>query len=364
LGHCHPEVTAAVNLQAGTLVHVSNLFKNQLAPRLAAEIDRLISEGVERVSGASARGKVFFSNSGSEANECAIKLARKRSGKSGTGRYLIVSAEGGFHGRTLGSLSATGQPLKQIPFGPLPQGFVQVPIGDSDALTKECRNGHLGAVIIEPVQGETGVIEVPGEFVMKARELCDEQDALLILDEVQTGFGRTGKWFGFEHHGVVPDVVTLAKSLGNGMPIGACWAIEDAAEAFVPGDHGTTFGGQPLACSAALATLKIIEDNGLVGRAAIAGNRLASQLRAMEGVKQVRGAGLLIGIGLDQSLNAKAITQKALELGLIVNAIGESTIRIAPALIASDAELDEGVSILDTAIRMHVSADSKVVNAI
>ncbi|MDQ3944110.1 MAG: aminotransferase class III-fold pyridoxal phosphate-dependent enzyme, partial [Actinomycetota bacterium] len=252
LGHAHPVVAEAIAAQARTLCHVSNLYYNDIQPRLAASINGLLGGG----------GRVFFTNSGAEANECAIKLARRFGQKAGgSGRFHVVSTLNSFHGRTLTTLAATGQPAKQATFQPLPPGFSQIPFGDLDALEAEAvRLGDgFAAVLVESVQGEGGVWVAPPGYLEGVRALCDRTGALLVVDEVQTGLGRTGRWFGFEHFGVNPDVVTLAKALGNGLPIGACWARAEVATAFEAGDHATTFGGQPLAARAALATLDVME---------------------------------------------------------------------------------------------------------
>ncbi len=243
LGHAHPEVAAAIGHQAHTLSHVSNLFGNELAPEVACTIDRLVGGGTER-----AGGQVFFTNSGAEANECALKLARRW---AGPGRFAVVSTWDAFHGRTMATLAATGQVAKQQPFLPMPDGFDHVPYDDLAALEAACDPGRVAAVLLEPILGEAGVVVPSSDYLGAVRELCSEREILLIVDEVQTGLGRTGRWFGFQHLGVRPDVVTLAKALGNGMPVGACWARPEVAAAFEPGDHGSTFGGQPLAMSAA-----------------------------------------------------------------------------------------------------------------
>src|SRR5437763_7407809 len=254
LGHAHPEVTAAIAEQAGTLSHVSNLFGTTVGPQVAERLDRLIGGG----------GWVFFANSGAEANECAIKLARKWGGH---GKYAVVSAYNSFHGRTLATLHATGQPAKHEAFQPLPEGFRHVAWDDLDALDASLDTDVVAAVLLEPVQGEGGVNPATPAYFQGVRRLCDERGCLLIVDEVQTGLGRTGKWFGFQHLGVEPDVVTMAKALGNGVPIGACWARDDVAAAFVPGDHATTFGGQPLATSAARAVLEVMQREDVPARA-------------------------------------------------------------------------------------------------
>jgi acetylornithine/N-succinyldiaminopimelate aminotransferase len=337
LGHADPTVTEAVSAQAHRLLHVSNLFRNELAEPLAERIDRLVGDGSE------AGGKVFFANSGAEANECAIKLARRVGGR---GRHVVVTALGSFHGRTLATLHATGQPAKHEAFQPLPEGFVHVPYGDGDALRASFEEGPVAAVLIEAIQGENGVVPAPEGHLADVRRLCDEHGALLMLDEIQTGLGRTGRWFAFQAAGIRPDVVTVAKSLGNGVPIGACWARHEVAAAFNPGDHGSTFGGQPLACAAATATLDRMTELDAPALARRAGERLASGLLALPGVRGVRGAGLLLGCLLETHLSSPTIAARALTSGLVVNAPVPGVIRLAPPLTVSDEEIDEGLAIL------------------
>lgn len=337
LGHSHPAVAAAVSEQANTLLHVSNLFGTTVGPEVAATLDRLIG---------TTPGRVFFCNSGAEANECAIKLARKWGGR---GKYAVVSAYGSFHGRTLSTLHATGQPQKHEPFQPLPEGFRHVPWLDVDALANAL-DPSVAAVLLEPVQGEGGVMPATPEYLQAVRKLCNERGALLILDEVQTGLGRTGKWFGFQHFGIEPDVITMAKALGNGVPIGACWARAEVADAFEPGDHATTFGGQPLAASAARATLRVMEEEDVPTRAQAAGARLSKALEAVPGVTAVRGLGLLLAAELDRPI-AKQVAADALTAGLVVNAVTEQSLRIAPPLLVTDEEIDEAVAILAEVLR-------------
>jgi acetylornithine/N-succinyldiaminopimelate aminotransferase len=340
LGHAHPEVAAAIADQASTLLHVSNLYFNDVQPRVAERIDALLGGG----------GRVFFCNSGAEANECAIKLAR-RYGQThgGPERYHVISAYGSFHGRTLTTLAATGQPQKQETFQPLPSGFRQVAFDDLDAL-ESAMDDRVAAVMLEAVQGEGGVNPASAEYLHGVRRLCDEREALLIFDEVQTGFGRTGKWFGFQHAGVAPDIVTMAKALGNGMPIGGCWARADVAAAFAPGDHATTFGGQPLATRAALAVLDVMDRESIPERAARAGVRLSQGLAKLDGIVDVRGAGLLLAAELGEGRDAKAVAQHCLEAGLIVNAVTPTALRLAPPLLVSDGEIDEALEILAGAL--------------
>jgi predicted acetylornithine/succinylornithine family transaminase len=336
LGHAHPAVATALADQARTLLHVSNLYRTAVAPDVAATLDRLIDAGP---------GKVFFCNSGAEANECAIKLARKW---AGPGRFAVVSAYRSFHGRTLATLHATGQPAKHEPFQPLPEGFAHVEWNNVEALAKAIHPG-VAAVLLEPIQGEGGVNMAPPTYLQEVRALCDERGILLIMDEVQTGLGRTGKWFGFQHSGIAPDVVTMAKALGNGVPIGACWARADVADAFKPGDHATTFGGQPLATAAARAVLDVMEAEDVPARAARAGARLAAGLAAIPAVTEVRGQGLLLAAELDGRPSA-AVAAAALEAGLLVNPVTPTALRFAPSLLVSDTEVDEAIAILTTVL--------------
>jgi len=343
LGHAHPEVADALAEQARTLLHVSNLYYNDVQPRLAAELDGLLGGG----------GRVFFANSGAEANECAIKLARRHGQKHGiTHTYHVVSALNSFHGRTLTTLAATGQPAKQATFQPLPPGFWQVPYGDIGPLEAQAERfeGKLAAVLLEVVQGEGGVWPAPPGYLEAVRALCDRTGALLIIDEVQTGLGRTGKWFAFEHFGIRPDVVTMAKALGNGVPIGACWATAEAAAAFEPGDHATTFGGQPLAARAALTTVQIMQRENVPERAARAGARLTDGLAATPGVTGVRGLGLLLAAELAPGIDAKAAAAACLDRGLIVNAVTATALRFEPSLLVTDDEIDEALAILGKAL--------------
>jgi predicted acetylornithine/succinylornithine family transaminase len=337
LGHAHPAVADAIADQARTLAHVSNLYYNELQPRLAARLDALLGGG----------GRVFFANSGAEANECAIKLARRHGQASGgRERYHVVSTYGSFHGRTLTTLAATGQPQKQETFQPLPSGFRLVPFADADALAAAL-DERVCAVLLEPVQGEGGVNPAPPGYLEAVRAWCDEREALLMVDEVQTGLGRTGRWFGYQHSDVLPDVVTMAKALGNGLPIGACWARAEAAAAFQPGDHATTFGGQPLAARAALAVLEVMEAEDVPGRAARAGDLLTKSLLAVPAVVEVRGVGLLLAAELAPGLDSAAVARACLDRGLIVNAVTPTAVRLAPSLLVTDNEIGAAVEILD-----------------
>jgi len=336
LGHAHPAVADALADQARTLLHVSNLYFNALQPQLAARLDGLLGGG----------GRVFFSNSGAEANECAIKLAR-RYGQSNGGptRFEVLGAYASFHGRTLTTLAATGQPQKHEPFQPLPVGFRHVPFADADALA-DALDERVCAVLLEPLQGEGGVNVAPQGYLEDVRALCDEREALLIIDEVQTGLGRTGRWFGFQHSDVTPDIVTMAKALGNGVPIGACWARDSVAEAFRPGDHASTFGGQPLAARAALAVLDVMAAEDVPARATRAGAVLRERLDALPQVVAVRGRGLLLAAELAPGIEAGPIATACLDAGLVVNAVTPTALRFAPSLLVTDVEIEEAVGIL------------------
>ena len=332
LGHAHPAVAEALAVQASTLLHVSNLYGTEIGPEVARALDRLIGDG-EPLG-----GQVFFCNSGAEANECAIKLARRFGGR---GRHVVVSAYGSFHGRTLATLHATGQPAKHEAYQPLPEGFRHVAWDDLDALAAAL-DPSVAAVLLEPVQGEGGVNPASAAYFQGVRRLCDERGLLMMVDEVQTGLARTGRWFGFQHMGVVPDVVTMAKALGNGVPIGACWARADIASVFEPGDHATTFGGQPLAAAAARAVLATMEAVDAPGRAAKAGERLVEQVGALPGVTAVRGQGLLLGVELD-GLDARAVNAALLAAGVVANAVTPTALRLAPSLLISEEQIDDAV---------------------
>lgn len=333
VGHCHPRVVAAIAEQAGTMIHVSNLYgstpQQELAQRLASIMSGRLS---------------FFANSGAEAVECALKLARKFHGGQ---RTNFVSTVGGFHGRTFGALAATGQPAKQAPFEPLVPGFMHVEYGDPDTL-EDALDGTVAAVILEPIQGEGGVLVPPDGYLQRAREICDRTGALLILDEVQTGLGRTGSWLAAEHEGVEADIVCLAKALGGGLPIGACLARAEVAAAFTPGDHATTFGGGPVQCAAALAVLEVIEDENLLERARVGGDRLVAGLEAL-GRGTVRGRGLLLAFELGAPV-AGALASAALERGLLVNEVTPTAVRLTPPLVITDQEIDEALARLGEAL--------------
>jgi acetylornithine/succinyldiaminopimelate/putrescine aminotransferase len=318
---------------------VSNLFANPIATRAAMEIDRLLLEVTGQL------GQVFFTNSGAEANECAIKLARKHGGR---GRHVVVSALGSFHGRTLASLAATGQPTKHEPFQPMPEGFQHVAWGDIDALDKAV-DASVAAVLIEPVQGEGGVNVAPPGYLTGIREICNATGALLMIDEIQTGFGRTGRWFGFEHDGVVPDVVTLAKAMGNGMPVGACWARKDVAAVFEPGDHGSTYSGTAIAAAAVNAVISEMRRLDAPALATEKGGRLAAGLGSLPGVATVRGKGLLLAAELTDH-EAPAAYRRLLADGLVTNAVTPTALRFAPPLTVTDDEIDEAVVMVGKAL--------------
>lgn len=341
-GHCHPRVVEAICRQAATLMHTSNLFHIEPQARLA-----------ELLCTHSCAEKVFFCNSGAEANEAAIKLARKWAGlHKGPQARGIVTALNSFHGRTLATVTATGQEKYNKPFAPLPPGFTHVPYDDIDALAA-AMDETVCAVMLEPIIAEGGVI-VPDEGYMgKVRELCDERHVLLILDEVQTGLGRTGKLFGYQHWGIEPDVFTLAKALGGGFPIGACLARGDAATALEPGNHASTFGGNHLACAAGEAAVRVILEDDLAHNAAVMGQRLRDGLLTMRKsvplVAGVRGRGLLLGLELSapKGTEVEAVCR---ERGLIVNKLGDDLLRLAPPLVMTAAEADEGLEILREAL--------------
>lgn len=342
LGHCNPRVMEAIASQAGRLLHVSNLFANEVGPKVAALVDRLIRDGnLDK-----GQGRVFFANSGAEANEAAIKLVRKYGGADG--RYHIVATDGSFHGRTMGALSATGQPGKQKPFEPLVPGFTHVPWNDIDLLEKAVGDQTV-AVMIETIQGEGGVNDPAEGYLAEVRRLCDDRGVLLVVDEVQTGFGRTGRWFAFQEHGILPDVVTVAKALGSGMPIGACWARAEVAAAFSSGDHGTTFGGQPLAASAALATLREMIEIDAPQRAQTIGAQIERTLSGVKGIEDISGRGILIGLQLSGPV-AKKVAAKVFSEGLIVNPIGDRVIRLAPPFVVSPDEVAHACDLIAQAL--------------
>lgn len=346
LGHSHPEVAAALYEQAQTLLHVSNLFGTEPGWQVAQTLDRLLGVGQPGWPGSGqSRGQVFFANSGAEANECALKLARRFGGR---GRHVVVSAFGSFHGRTLATLHATGQPAKHEVFQPLPEGFRHVAWCDLAELEGSL-DPSVAAVLLEPVQGEGGVNPATAEYFQGVRRICDERGILFMVDEVQTGLGRCGSWFAHQQLGVVPDVVTMAKALGNGVPIGACWAKTEVAAAFEPGDHATTYGGQPLATAAARAVLAVMEAEDVPARARRAGERIRLGVTALDGVAAVRGMGLLLALELEGH-DAKSVAARLLELGVIVNAVTPTALRLAPSLLISDEEIDHAIALLAEAL--------------
>ena len=340
LGHANPVIAEAISRQASRLVHVSNFFTNPVATEAAIKLNALLKEATGD------DGQLFFTNSGAEANECALKLARKWGGR---GRHSVVSAFGSFHGRTLATLAATGQPAKHEPFFPMPEGFRHVAWGDLDAM-RAAVDGSVAAVLIEPIQGEGGVIPAPPGYLQGIRQLCDETGALMMVDEIQTGFARTGRWFGFQHVNVKPDVVTLAKAMGNGMPVGACWARREVAAVFQPGDHGSTYSGTALATAAVVAVIDEMRRIDAPRLAAEQGEKFTAMLLAIPQVDSVRGAGLLLGAKLADGIDAPTVYKSLLGKGLICNAVNASTLRFAPPLTVSDAELSEAAALIGEAL--------------
>jgi predicted acetylornithine/succinylornithine family transaminase len=340
LGHNHPALTAAIQAQAARVLHVSNLY---LIPEQAA-----LAAGLCKVSGLD---RVFFCNSGAEANEAAIKLARRYWHRRGGRRFEIIVAQQSFHGRTMGTLAATAQPKYQEGFAPLPSGFVPVPFDDPEAL-RAAITPFTAAVMLEVVQGEGGYRFPAPSYLPMVRRVCDEHGLLLVLDEIQTGMARTGRWFAYEHFGIRPDAITLAKGLGGGVPIGALLATGAVASAFQPGDHGSTFGGNPLACAAALAVVETIEREHLVEHAAQAGAYLVGRLRELAGrlpaVADVRGLGLMVAA--DLTVDAGQVVTECRNRGLLLNAVQPKTLRLVPPLIVTEAEIDQAVDILDGAL--------------
>lgn len=338
LGHAHPAVREALCDQAGRLIHTSNLYGVVEQERLGALLTA--QAGMDRV---------FFANSGAEANEAAIKLARLHAHRRGIENPAILVAEHSFHGRTLATLSATGNRKVQAGFEPLVQGFVRVPYNDLDAIETAATNRpNIVAILIEPIQGEGGIRVPSDDYLNRLREICDRSGWLLMLDEIQTGIGRTGRLFAFQHSEIQPDVVTLAKGLGNGVPIGACLARGAAAEVFSPGSHGSTFGGNPLACRVGRAVLETLLAENLIDAAAVQGEYLLTALRSAlgttRGVVEIRGRGLMLGIELDRP--CAALVGQALEAGVLINVTAERVIRLLPPLIIDRAQLDELVATL------------------
>lgn len=333
LGHAHPAIVKAVTKQISTLGHVSNFYAH---PNVLA-----LSEKLVKLTGDKS-ARVFFCNSGAEANEAALKLSRK------TGRTRIVATKDSFHGRTMGALSLTGQPTKSEAFKPLIKGITHVPYGDMGAMLKKV-NKKTAMVIVEPIMGEAGVIVPPHGYLQALRELCDETGALLVFDCVQTGMGRTGDWFGYEYSGIKPDVITLAKGLGGGLPLGAMIALGGAAELFEPGDHGSTFGGNPIATAAGIAVIDTIEKTKLLKRVGEVGLELMADLALIEGVKSVRGAGLLIGVEFSAPI-AKKVAAQCQKNGVLVNGNSETVIRIAPPLIITDRDISKFLKVFTESV--------------
>jgi predicted acetylornithine/succinylornithine family transaminase len=334
LGHCHPAVVAAVQEQSARLMHASNLFYTEPMARLA-----------QRLSESSLGGRVFFANSGTEANECAIKVARKHAHGRGIAAPEIVSFEGDFHGRTYGALAATPGLAGNEALGPMLPGFRAVPHNDVSAL-REAVGENTAAVLIEAIQGEAGIQPISDEVLLAAREACDESGALLILDEIQTGMGRTGSLWAYEQTPVRPDVITSAKALGGGMPIGACITGPAAADVLEPGDHGSTFAGGPVVASAALAVLEVTDDPALLRRVRELGAELREGLAALDGVAEVRGGGLMVGVGLDEGIDAQAIGADLLQHGLVVNVPVPSTLRLLPPLLVDSSQIERAVGLI------------------
>jgi len=334
LGHCHPAVVEAVREQAGRLLHVSNLFYTEPMARLA-----------QRLADSSLGGRVFFSNSGTEAVECAIKVARKHAHGRGVREPEIVSFEGDFHGRSYGALSATPGLARNEALGPMLRGFRSVPHNDAAAL-REAVGERTAAVLIEPIQGESGIHPTSDEALLAAREACDEAGALLIFDEIQTGIGRTGSLWAYEQTPVRPDLITTAKALGGGVPIGACITGPVAADVLEPGDHGSTFAGAPLATAAALAVLEIVDDSVLLRRVRELGAYLRERLEGLEGVRETRGRGLMIGVGLGEGLDAGTVGADLLERGLVVNVPNPQTVRLLPPLLIDPHHVDRAVALI------------------
>lgn len=346
VGHANPRVAKAAGAQLSQLVHVSNLFYNEPMVELAARLTRL--SGLDRV---------FFANCGATANETAIKLARRHAQqKHGAPRFEIVSLLDSFHGRTLATLAATGQPAKQQTFHPLPPGFRQVPQGDIKAL-EDAVNPQTAAVLLETTQGEGGVVPLSASYLQAAREICDRTGTLMIVDDVQAGMGRTGHLFSWQGLGFEPDIATVAKAMANGLAMGACLAREEVATAFRPGDHGTTFGGGPVPCSAALAVLDEIEERNLLGNCRARSRQFAEGLSSLDGVEGVRGRGLLLAAILEGKW-AAAVAGRAMELGLVINNVRPNAVRFAPPLTISAEETAEAISRFATALSDSMSAEN------
>lgn len=343
LGHCHPEVVAAVRSQLDKLWHVSNVFYSQPQIDLAARLTQV--SGLQRA---------FFCNSGGEANEALLKLARKvQKDRGQPGRYEVITFDNSFHGRTLATVTATGQPKYHKGFEPLPEGFTHVPYGDLEAVRRAVTD-KTAAILVEPIQGEGGVRLAPKGFLTALRALCDEKGLLLLVDEIQTGMGRTGKPFAFQHEGILPDGISLAKALGNGLPIGAMLCTDEAGKSLVPGTHGSTFGGNLISAVAANVVVRKVTEPQMLRDVAQKGEYFLTRLRELQAhlptiIKEVRGMGLLVGVELFQDV--APVIARCRELGLLINAAGEKTLRFAPAFTVTHAELDQGHRLLERALK-------------
>ena len=351
LGHSHPVVADAIAEQARTLTHVSNLYNTIPGPEVAFTLDRLMQTFSSGDAPKAQLGQVLFQNSGAEANEAAIKLARKVNGR---GRHVVLSALRSFHGRTLATLHATGQPEKHEAFAPLPEGFRHAAYNDVEAM-EAALDPSVGAILVEAIQGEGGVNVPDVGYLKDLRALCDDRQLLLIIDEIQTGVARTGEWFAFQHEDVMPDIVTMAKGLGNGMPIGAVWAKHEFSEAFNPGDHGSTFAGGPLAAAAARATLMVMEEMNAPAVATEKGAELTAALLALEGVDSVRGKGLLLAAELNEDgLRGRTGGEVSAALamnGVLSNGVTKTALRFAPPLTVSSGEIEEAIRKIDAALK-------------
>ena len=339
LGHAHPQISKAVSKQMKTLGHVSNFYMHPNVLELAEELQSMTGD---------TRARVFFCNSGAEANESALKLSRR------TGRFQIVATEGSFHGRTMGALSLTGQPSKRDPFKPLLTGVKHVPYGDLKAMARAVTK-QTAMVIVEPILGEAGVVTPPVGYLSGIRELCDKSGALMVVDAVQTGMGRTGQWFGYEDEGITPDVITIAKGIGGGLPLGAMIALGKTSHLLKPGDHGSTFGGNPVACASALAVIRVLKKESILTKVLADEKFLKTELAKVNGIKEVRGKGLLLGIVLKRKL-ALELKDMLEERGILVNAPTTSVIRIAPALNISGKEIKRFLAVFDMSMNevLHV----------
>jgi len=349
LGHAHPSVTEAICLQAGELLHTSNLYRIGLQEQLG-----------ERLTAISGLDNVFFCNSGAEANEVALKIARRYGHELGVDCPVVITMNGSFHGRTMATLSATGNPKVQQGFEPLVPGFIHVPYGDVEGVrTIMAERTDVVAILVEPIQGEGGIVVPPAGYLDGLRSLCDENNALLMLDEIQSGLCRTGKWFAFQYESLLPDVMTLAKSLGNGVPIGACLAGTKAAAVLQPGTHGSTFGGNPLACRAALAVVSVMEEESLASRCDSIGNEIIAEFKtrlgSLPGVVDIRGKGLMIGIQLDRPCGE--LVGLGLEAGILINVAADNVVRLLPPLIMSDEETKHMISTICALVEAFCSSN-------